>query len=163
MSDYVVQMWDLALQGNRQGVWFWVAVYAFLICGYSVLFQMLIRRWPSVKGQLKHLGLDKFGAAIILSDRDFRVDALYSYQVDGKTYQGKRISPWIIVASHNVQFVLKHQLAKVETFAGNKVKIFYKPSNPAKSWLILPSKLGVFITFLISLLPAFSYWLAFYG
>ena len=126
MSDYVVQMWDLALQGNRQGVWFWLAVYAFLICGYSV-------------------------------------DALYSYQVDGKTYQGKRISPWIIVASHNVQFVLKHQLAKVETFAGNKVKIFYKPSNPAKSWLILPSKLGVFITFLISLLPAFSYWLAFYG
>jgi hypothetical protein len=163
MSDYILQMWDLALQGNRQGVWFCVAVYAFLICGYSVLFQLLIRTWPSVKGQLKHLGVDKFGAAFILPDQDYRADALYSYQVDGKTYQGKRISPWIIIASHNVQFVLKHQLAKVETFADNKVKIFHKPSNPAKSWLILPSKLGVFITFLISLLPAFSYWLEFYG
>jgi hypothetical protein len=156
-------MWDLALQGDKQGIWFWAAVYAFLICGYSVLFQLLIRSWPNTRGELKSLGLNKFGAAIVLSDQDYLADALYTYQIEGKTYQGKRISPWIIVASHNAQFILKHQLTKVETFPDNKVKVFYKPSNPAKSWLILPSKSGVFMTVLISLLPALSYWLEFYG
>jgi hypothetical protein len=163
MFDYIQYMWDLALLGDSQGIWFWAAVYTFLICGYSSVFQMLIRTWPSVKGQLKHIGLDKFGSAMILSDQDYISGALYSYQIDGKTYQGKRISPWVIVASHNAQFVLKKQLSKVETFSDGKVRIFYKPSNPAKSWLILPSKLGVFMTFLISLLPPFSYWLEFYA
>jgi hypothetical protein len=52
---------------------------------------------------LNHIGLDKFGAAIILADQDYRADALYTYQLEGKTYQGKRISPWVIVASHNAQ------------------------------------------------------------
>lgn len=163
MFDYIQNMWDLALQGDRQGIWFWVAVYACLICGYSVLFQLLIRTWPSVKGQLNHLDVDKFGAAIILSDQDFRADALYTYQIEGKTFQGKRISPWVIVASHNAQFVLKKQLSKVETFPDGKVRIFYKPSNPTKSWLILPSKFGIVMTVLISVLPALSYWLEFYG
>jgi hypothetical protein len=69
----------------------------------------------------------------------------------------------IIVASHNVQFILKHQLSKLETYPDNKVKVFYKPSNPAKSWLILPSKFGIVMTTLISVLPAFSYWLECYG
>jgi hypothetical protein len=124
---------------------------------------MLIRTWPSVKGQLKHIGLDKFGSAMMLSDQDYISGALYCYQIEGKTYQGKRISPWVIVASHNAQFILKKQLSKVETFPNGKVKIFYKPSNPAKSWLILPSKFGIVMTALISVLPAMSYWLEFYG
>mgnify|MGYP000168003192 CR=1 FL=1 len=163
MFDYIQQMWDLALQGETQGVWFWVAVYAFLICGYSVVFQLLIRTWPSTKGQLISIGLDKFGRAMVLSDQDYKANALYTYQVKGKSYQGKRVSPWVIVASHNAQFVLKKQLRKVETYPNNQVKVFYKPSNPAKSWLILPSKLGIVITILISMLPAFGYWLEFYG
>lgn len=163
MLEYIINMWDLALQGDRQGIWFWASVYTFLICSYSGLFQSLIRTWPSTKGQLMHLGLDKFGSTMNLSEQDYMPEALYTYQIAGKTYQGKRISPWIIVASHNAQFVLKKQLSKVETFADNKVKIFYKPSNPAKSWLILPSKFGITMTILISLLPALSYWLEFYS
>ncbi|GAC20782.1 hypothetical protein [Paraglaciecola arctica] len=161
--DYILQTWELAVQGEKQGIWFWAAVYVFLVCNYSALFQLLIRRWPSTKGELLHIGLDKFGAAIILADQDYRAAALYSYQIEGKTYQGKRISPWVIVASHNAQFVLKKQLSKVETFPNGKVSIFYKPSNPAKSWLILPSKFGISITLLISVLPAFSYWVEYYG
>jgi hypothetical protein len=111
---------------------------------------------------LNHIGLDKFGAAIILADQDYRADALYTYKLEGKTYQGKRISPWVIVASHNAQFVLKNQLSKVETFPDGRARIFYKASNPAKSWLILPSIFGIFMTFLISMLPALSYWFEFY-
>jgi hypothetical protein len=163
MSDYVVQMWMLATEGDKQGIWFWAAVYAFFICGYSVFFQLLIRSWPSTKGQLKHLGLNKFGAAIALSDQDYRADSLYSYEIEGKSYQGKRISPWVIIASHNAKFVLKNQLSNVDTFPDGQVRIFYKPSNPTKSWLILPSKIGVVVTALLSVLPAFSYWLEFYG
>lgn len=163
MTDYVLHMWTLAMQGDRQGVWFWASFYVFLICSYSVFTQWRIRRWPSAMGQLKHLGLDKFGTAIILADQDYRADALYTYQIAGKTYQGKRISPWIIIGSHNAQFVLKKQLSKVETLPDGKVRIYYNPANPAKSWLILPSKFGTVFTFLISVLPAFSYWLEYYG
>jgi hypothetical protein len=50
---------------------------------------------------------------------------------------------WIIIASHNVQFILTHELSKVETYPDNKVKVFYKSSNPAKSWLILLSQFGM--------------------
>jgi hypothetical protein len=156
-------MWDLALKGDRQGTWFWIAIYTFLICAYSVIIQIRIRNWSNTKGELKHMGVDKFGASSILSEQDYRADALYTYQVEGKTYHGKRISPWIIIASHNAQFVLKRQLSKIETFADKKIKVFYKPSNPKKSWLILPSKFGVLMTVIISLLPAFSYWLEFYS
>jgi hypothetical protein len=31
MLDYIQHVWNLALGGDRQGVWFWGAVYAFLI------------------------------------------------------------------------------------------------------------------------------------
>jgi hypothetical protein len=31
MLDYVHHVWNPALGGHRQGVWFWGAVYAFLI------------------------------------------------------------------------------------------------------------------------------------
>ena len=163
MSDYILQMWDLALQVHRQGVWFWAAVYAFLICGYSLIFQLLIRSWPGTKGQLLQLGLDKFGASNILAEQDYHADALYTYQVGTKTYQGKRVSPWIIIASHNARAVLKRQLSKVQTYPDGKVKVFYKPSNPAKSWLILPSKFGLVMTILFGFLPALSYWIEFYA
>jgi hypothetical protein len=139
------------------------AVYAFLLCGYSVVFQLTIRSWPSTLGQLNHLGLDKFAAVMVLSAQEYQADALYTYKIEGETYQGKRISPWVLVASHNAQFVLKHQLSKVEIFPDGQVTIFYKPSNPAKSWLILPSKFGIIMTIVISVLPAFSYWIEFYG
>jgi hypothetical protein len=163
MPEYVVQMWTLAMQGDKQGVWFWSAVYVFFICGYSVLRQMFTRNWPSTRGQLQQLGLEKFGSASVLSEQDYQSDALYRYQVKGKSYQGKRISPWIIVASHNAKFVLKRQLSKVETFQDGTATVYYNPSNPAKSWLKLPSKFGIVVTFLISVIPACSYWLEFYG
>ncbi|MEP1445910.1 MAG: hypothetical protein ABJK37_07355 [Paraglaciecola sp.] len=163
MFDYISNLWDLALQGDRQGIWFWASVYTFLVCGYSALFQSLIRTWPSTIGHLINLGVDRFGSDISVSEQDYKAYALYSYQIAGKTFQGKRISPWIIVASHNAQFLLRKQLSKVETFADNGVRVFYKPSNPAKSWLILPSKFGITMTIVISMLPALSYWLEFYG
>jgi hypothetical protein len=43
MFEYIQTIWVLALQGERQGIWFGAAVYTFLICEYSVLFQLLIR------------------------------------------------------------------------------------------------------------------------
>jgi hypothetical protein len=127
------------------------------------LFQLITRSWPSTRGQLNHLDLDKFGSAIILSEQDYHAGAIYSYQIEHNIYHGKRVSPKIIIASHNVQFILKHQLSKLETYPDNEVKVFCKSSNPAKSWLILPSQFGIVMAALISVLPAFSYWLEFYG
>jgi hypothetical protein len=56
MFEYIQTIWVLALQGDRQGIWFGAAVYAFLICEYAVLFKLLIRSWLSTTGQLSHRG-----------------------------------------------------------------------------------------------------------
>jgi hypothetical protein len=119
MLDYIQHMWNLDLGDDRQGVWFWGAVNAFLICGYSILFQLIIRSCPSTRGQLNHLGLDKFGAAIICLIRI--TTQMHSSPIKSNSTSIME-NVWIIIASHNVQFILKHQLSKVETCPDNSAK-----------------------------------------
>ncbi|AGH46977.1 hypothetical protein [Paraglaciecola psychrophila] len=96
------------------------------------MFQPITRSWPSTRGQLNHLGLDKFGSAIIISAQDYHAEVLYTYQIERNIYRGKRVSPKIIIASHNIQFILRHQLSKVETYPDNEVQVFCKSSNPCQ-------------------------------
>lgn len=59
-----------AIEDQRQGIWLWIAFFPFLVCGYSLIFQLLIiRRWPNTKGQKMQLGLDKFGASNTLIEQ----------------------------------------------------------------------------------------------
>ncbi len=161
--DFVQTMWALALAGEIQGIWFFTAIYCFVLCSYSTLRQISNLNWHSTWGSLTRLQVDKFGAGEwAKSDQNYASSALYEYKVDGKNYTGKRISPWIFVVSHNAKFVLERQLKGAEIDNNGRVKVFYNPKNPQKSYLILPNIPGIVITLAIAIVPMISFYFKFY-
>lgn len=159
MIDYIEQMWALAASGDKQGICFFIAVYALLVLLYSWFYQLRIRRWPAVQGRLLEVSAKRFGATErVVSEQDYHASALYEYAVDGVTYQGKKISPWIIIASHNARFILQKQLDRIQSHSDGTVTIFYNPKKPNKSFLIKPGVVGLSLTFVLALAPAIAYW-----
>lgn len=155
---YLQSMWQLAMAGSTQGLYFWIAAYTFLVCGYSTIYQIRTRYWPCVRGQLLKADLSYYDAKDwVRSNQNYVADALYSYSVNGADYQGKRVSPWLMVASHNARFVLQRQLAKIDVQPDGCVQVFYKPTNPKKSFLIVANTPGIVITLMISILPLAGY------
>ncbi|GJM12955.1 MAG: hypothetical protein DHS20C12_13580 [Pseudohongiella sp.] len=154
LFSYMQEMWQLAAQGEDQGILFWVALYLFVVCAYSLVFQLRTRYWPSTQGELVDLEIDKFGLTESnLSDQDYIIDALYKYTVSGVEYEGTRISPWIFSVSHNGKILLRKQMSYIQRFPDGKVKVFYNPSRPKKSFLIIAGKVGICITLAICVLP----------
>jgi len=92
-----------------------------------------------------------------LADKSYAIDAIYEYQVDGNTYQGKKVSPWVLVASHNARFVLQKQLSRIEVGPGNEVSVYYNPNKPSQAVLITPSNLGLAVTVSAALFPLALY------
>jgi len=161
--SYIQHMWGLALAGDKQGVLFFVCVYAFLVLGYSLVRQFHAAGWPMTRGTLQSAGLEKFGSTEwSLSDQDYKVDALYAYEVNGETYTGKRVSPWLIVASHNARFLLERQLSKITRYDDGRVAVFYNPKRPEKSFLIKPSPLGQAFTAAFTFGPLLLYWFGYH-
>lgn len=163
ISAYIGEMWQLASQRQLQGIWFWAALYAFFVCGYSIIFQIKTRYWPSVEGELVKAQVEKFGATdLVKSDQDYISKALYSYSVAGREYEGKRISPWVFVASHNARFVLQKQLGTIDRLPNDKVRVYYNPKKPHKSYLVVAGRLGISLTILFCTLPMLLYYFRFY-
>lgn len=164
MIDDVQGMWALALNGDRQGVLFFVAVYAFVVCFYSFVRQLMTRQWPCVRGTLLDASVQTFGGPEALaSNRDYKVDSRYEYVVSGQTYCGTRVSPWIIVASHNARFVLQQQLSKIHRHEDGTVDVFYNPKKPGKSYLVRPGVGGMMVTLAFAVVPFIYYWYAFHA
>ena len=156
------EMWQLAIKGQTQGIFFWFALYMFIVCIYSLIFQIRTRYWPFVQGELVESGLDKFGASIVKSDQDYRASALYNYSVSGVNYSGTRVSPWIMLVSYNLRFIIKKQMSYLQRSSDGKVKVFYNPNNHKKSYLIIAGKMGIGITLLISVLPLILFYYKYY-
>ena len=164
MTEYLLQMWDLAKTGDKQGVVFFAALYAFVLLTYSLIYQIRIANWPSTTGRLIAADVDKFGVTHTLrSEQDYVSNALFEYTVDGATHQGTRVSPWVIVASHNAKFLLESQLNKINKNADGSIELFYSPSKPSKSFLIKPSVNGMVVTFVLAVAPISFYWQNYHG
>lgn len=100
-------------QGNTQAI-LWGASAYFLICGlYSLTFQWRISQWESVWGSLLHTEIERLVPDNDISEQEYKVKALYTYNVKGNTYEGKRLSPWVFVVSHNARLLLSQQLKGV--------------------------------------------------
>lgn len=141
---YSQEMFRIAAEGRTQGIWFFAAVYVLVVCLYSIWFQIRTRYWPATNGKFSQLGVKKFGATdCVKSDQDYIGDALYTYFVNGKQYEGVRISPWIIVASHNMRIFLRKQQDKIQIQPDGKVRVYYNPVNPNKSYLVVAGKTGI--------------------
>ncbi len=147
-----------ALDGDRQSMLLIAAVYMLLVCGYSVLYQVRMSRWPGVSGKLRHLEVELFGARErALPNRQYYSDALYEYSVGGSSYENSKISPWVMVASHNARFLLHRQLRKVAAGPEGEVTVYYNPQRPHKSILIKPGPVGQLVTAALGIAPLVLY------
>ena len=164
LQAYVQEMFELARTGDKQGVIFFIGLYTFLVCSYSLIFQIRINGWSETIGSMAKEGVAKFGPNdIIRSHQDYRYKALYQYRVDGKEYQGSRVSPWVMIASHNARSVFALYKNSIHRHPGNKVSIYYNPKNPKKSYLIKTGIKSQAFTMMIALAPFVFYWFEYYG
>ncbi|MBI1395429.1 MAG: DUF3592 domain-containing protein [Betaproteobacteria bacterium] len=147
-----------ALDGDRRSIFLLACLYLVLVCAYSAFHQNRISRWPGVRGRLISAGVRRFGGtAWAKTDQQYVPEALYEYQVDGRRYLGKRVSPWMMVASRNMRFLLNAQLRGVESDDEGHVTVYYDPRNPAKSFLIRTGWVSQLVTIAIAALPTALY------
>ena len=145
---------DSLLAGDRAAILSAAAFYALAMGALSIWLCFRVRKWPSVVATLKHAGLDRFGWSGSASDQDYRADVAYSFEVDGQTYDGHRLSPTIIIASANARFLLRWQMRGIERIGEDSVRAYYKPSNPKKSYLIVPSMRTIAVVAVVTLASA---------
>lgn len=111
----------------------------------SIIYQLRIRRWLATTGKLLIAATKAFGVTEVNpSDVNYTNDVSYEYSVDGNTHIGRRLSPWVIVATHNLKAILENQLNGLAT--GRRIAVFYNPAKPQQAFLKQPSILGIFIT-----------------
>ncbi len=159
MTDYLIEMWKLAASGDKQGISFFASIYAFLVLGYSVVYQIRVAMWPETKGELSKATVERVGGTeLVTSHQNYASRSLYEYSVAGVAYQGTRVSPWVMVASHNARFVLERQLSHIGKNEDGTVRVFYNPNKPSKSFLIKPGKAGIVFTFILTMAPMILYW-----
>lgn len=163
MIDYVAQMWGLAASGSPRGVFFFIALYAAVALGYSLIYQLRVRSWPEVDGILVHAGVEEWGSRKrSLSSQDYRAGAHYEYIVDGARFTGTRVSPWLLITSHNLRFLLERQFAEIADSPSGNVKVFFNPKRPVKSYLVKPGRAGICLTAVLGVAPLFIYGLAYH-
>lgn len=143
-----------AIHGDAKSILLLFAIYFLVVCAFSLRHQLRMRAWPETRGKLLYSRMEHVaGFEWDPSDKSYAADALYEYQVDGKTYQGKKISPWVMVASHNARFVLQKQLRRIEAGPANEVCVYYNPRKPSQAVLIKPGNAGIAVTVIVALFP----------
>ena len=158
LVDAIKDTISSAVDGDEQSILLLGAIYILLVCSYSVVWQMRMNLWPKVTGRLETLGLRKFGATEwAITNQEYVSDALYTYRVGGKDYKGKRVSPWVMVASHNLRSLLRMQQKGVEVRRDNEVTVYYNPGNPGKSFLVRTGPVSQIFTALIGVGPLVFY------
>lgn len=163
INAYILDMWSLVESGDKQGYFFFIALYLLLVGGYSLIHQFSISRWPSVKGKLHKANISKWGGSETApSSQLFKASILYSYQVNNQSYKGHRLSPWLVLASYNAKQLLNQQINAIQQNEDASIKVFYSPNNPKKSFLIKPNRLGLLITLMLAICPVIIYWLTFF-
>ncbi len=80
MLDHLIAMWDLALDGDKQGILFFASLYCFFLLSYSVVYQLRIRSWPSTSGVLIKDAVEKVGGTdLVLSRQEYAGSGLASW------------------------------------------------------------------------------------
>lgn len=163
MTDYMLEQWRLLMAGDTQGIFFWGAFYTLLLLCYSLINQLRTARWPWTPGTLASNGVDTFGPGErVTGNQHYAARATYEYVVDGESFEGHRVSPWVMVASHNARGLLEKQLQAAQRLPDGRVKVFYNPVRPGKSFLVKPGPFGQLVTAVLAVLPLALYWLRYH-
>ena len=152
-----------ALAGDERSIFLLACVYTLVVCVYGAFYLARVSRWPSAKGKMIRDGLSHFGVTdLVKAEQEYVTDVRYEYEVNGKNYVGKRLSPWLIVASHNARFVLDMQLSRINKSTDGHVTVYYNPRNPKKSYLIRTGLLSQVVVISIGFVPAVLYFHKYY-
>ena len=139
-------IYDGAVNGDKQTWLFLIAIYS-LFCGLiSLIIQIRILNWAATPGTLIQSQAAIWGFASSASEVDYHANVRYNYTVAGTAYEGHRLSPTLIIVSANLRFILRWQMKCITHLSTDEVMVFYKPSNPKKSYLIKPGKIGICVT-----------------
>lgn len=137
------------LKNGDPETWFLLFVlYCIATGSYGFIYCLRISRWPSVIGELTQKEIELMSPSAVTSDQNYSTQLTYLFKVDGEEYRGHRLSPFIIIVSYNLRFFLRLQMKHVEVSDDGKVRVFYNPRRPEKSYIIPPGAIGY--TFIIS-------------
>jgi Protein of unknown function (DUF3592) len=158
--DYLQRMFDLALHKELQGIHFWATLYVLIVLAGTLWHALRVRGWPRVEGQLLGLGIRPLGTPDLgTSDQDYVPSALYRYQVNGRSYEGREISIWKMSASGMLKNAATLSPGQVRPSATGKVPVSYNPRRPEKSVLVRPGWASIsLLSALIVLTAAFYVW-----
>ena len=132
-------------------------LYSVAASAYGFIYCVRINKWPSVFGDLEQFEVDRLSPNMQISDQNYSAEVRYLYKVDGKEYTGHRLSPFLMMVSHNLQFILRLQMGYVETRKDGKVRVYYNPRRPQKSYLIPPGVIGYGFILAFMLIPLSLY------
>lgn len=163
MIDYLQHMWQLARDGQSQGVCFFIVLYVSALSLWTLLRLWRIRRWPVVRAQLLSLGREAFGHDAIRSEQQYTASALYRYEVDGREYQGSEISAAVKILASGAAARLPDQLLRqVNAGDDGTVEIRYNPARPQHSYLLRPGRIALLLYALGAFGLPLWYWYAWY-
>lgn len=153
MMSIIDTIYDGAVNGDKQTWLFLFAIYS-LVCGLiSLIFQIRILNWAETPGTLVQSQVGTWGAAYSADEVDYHADVKYNYTVAGTKYEGHRLSPWTVIVTTNLRFILRWQMKGITHLSNDEALVFYKQSNPKKSYLVKPGKIGLCFTVAIVFLP----------
>ena len=153
MANTLNSFFERVMSGDEQAILIVVAAYFALMGLISLIFQLRILSWPMINGTLVRSDLSRWGATNFADEQDYEAEVKYHYRVNGKQYEGKRLSPWYVLVSANMRFLLRWQLARITRLTPDEVPVFYNSSAPEKSYLIKPGKAGLCFTAAMVVLP----------
>lgn len=153
MSGSLEKYFDDLAAGDPESLFLLVALYFLLAGTYSLIYCFRLRNWPSVIGQLHSDEVSAWHSDAIAGDRQYFSKATYTYEVDGKQYEGHRVSPFYMTASHNVRFLLEYQRKYIERPTPSTARVFYNKNKPQKSYLVVPGWLGISIVVVFGVTP----------
>ncbi|WP_120499633.1 DUF3592 domain-containing protein [Roseovarius sp. EL26] len=147
--------WTDLLSGERYAVLSTCIAYVLLMGIISIIGCLRVRRWPHTTGILTEDGVSSFGSG---SDRMHAARVRYEYSVDSTPYTGKRLSPFIVHATGTR--MAEWQKGGIQRHGGNHVTVFYNPARPHKSYLILPTLIGIIGVFVLITIVVIVLWFA---
>ena len=148
MSEFIESL----LAGDQNAIIKAVLAYFVIVGCYAIFVTFRMSRWPSVIGQLHSIG-EKAGVPSWSPDeQNFTGHARYTYTINGINYENDCLSPFYLLASYNLRFLIRWQLRFVERVKPDGVRIYYHSKKPKKSYLIrigLRSKTLVIAIFVV--------------
>lgn len=158
MIEYLQKMSYIAFSNSLQGFHFLATLYLVFALLSSAWYVVRVRTWPSADGNLlRDEPRSSSNAAYWAKQRVYTPKYLYSYSVNGRSFEGSEVSLW-----RNVSFSLGYNAvsvlpSQVRPDPSGKIRVYFNPRRPQNSLLLKPGRASIVVLWLLSLVAASFY------